>query len=148
MPHTKNRSIEILLIEDNKGDVLLTREAFRESQIPNNVNVAENGEQALDMLYKKGAFTTMATPDLILLDLNLPRITGKQVLETIKKDAQLRRIPVVILTSSKAERDVTESYDMHANSYIVKPVNMAQLTEVVKSIESFWFNISALPGRA
>lgn len=137
--------VEILLVEDNPGDVRLTREALKECDIKNNLHVARDGEEALDFLYRRGPYHTAARPDIILLDLNLPRMDGRQVLEEIKHDPVLKRIPVVVLTTSKAEDDISRSYDLHVNCYVTKPVEMEQFIEVVKSIDHFWFNIVALP---
>ena len=141
----KGRPAEILLVEDNYGDVLLTKKAFTNTKIANHITVAENGQQALDMLRHVAPYETTPKPDIILLDLNLPRKSGKEVLEEIKSDPDLRHIPVVILTSSRAELDVVKSYHLHANGYVVKPVNLDQFSEIVKSIENFWFTIVLLP---
>jgi len=143
----KAKLIEILLIEDNPGDVDLTREALEESKIKNNLNVAMDGQQALDFLYKKGEFSDSPTPDLILLDLNLPNIDGREVLANIKKHKDLRRIPVVILTSSKAEEDIIKAYNLHANCYVQKPLDFKSFTEIVKQIDSFWLGIVVLPNK-
>jgi len=143
----KAKLIDILLIEDNPGDVDLTREALEESKIKNNLNVAMDGQQALDFLYKKGEFSDSPTPDLILLDLNLPNIDGREVLANIKKHKDLRRIPVVILTSSKAEEDIIKAYNLHANCYVQKPLDFKSFTEIVKQIESFWLGIVVLPNK-
>lgn len=140
-----SRPIEILLVEDNPGDVFLTKKAFETGKIANNMQVATNGEMALEMLKKEGDFSECITPDIILLDLNLPKMDGREVLESIKDDEELKRIPVVILTSSNAERDIVASYNLHANSYIVKPVDFNKFTEIVDSIENFWFTIVVLP---
>ncbi len=142
---TEARPVEILLIEDNEGDILLTLEAFKESKITNNFNICRDGEEALSYLSKQGDFINATTPDIILLDLNLPKIDGKQVLEKIKNNEKSRLIPVVVLTSSKAERDIMQSYELHANSYIVKPVDFDQFTEIVETIDNFWFSIVVLP---
>ncbi|MFK8068471.1 MAG: response regulator [Gammaproteobacteria bacterium] len=136
---------EILLVEDNPGDVLLTREAFSEAKIKNNIHVAADGEEALAFLKRQEGYENVATPDLILLDLNLPKLDGREVLQAIKRDENLRRIPVVILTSSKAEQDVLKTYDLHANSYLVKPVDLEKFVEVVNAIENFWFSVVVLP---
>lgn len=143
----KAKLIDILLVEDNPGDVELCREAMEESKIKNNLHVAMDGQQALDFLYKKGEFSDSPTPDLILLDLNLPNIDGRKVLEIIKEHKDLRRIPVVILTSSKAEEDIIKTYNLHANAYVQKPLDFNSLTEVVKQIESFWMGIVVLPNK-
>jgi CheY-like chemotaxis protein len=139
------RPAELLLVEDNYGDVLLTREACENARLPANLAVAGDGEEALAMLRREGRYANHPRPDLILLDLNLPRMDGREVLETIKSDPALLRIPVIVLTSSAAEIDVLKSYDLKANSYIVKPVNFDRLEQVVASIESFWLTVVALP---
>lgn len=142
------RPVEILLVEDNPGDVILTREAFAEAKINNNITVAKDGELALSMLRKEGEHEGMATPDLVLLDLNLPKVDGREVLTQIKQDDTLRRIPVVVLTSSKAEQDIIETYDLHANSYLLKPVDLSKFAEVVSAIENFWFSVVVFPDKA
>ena len=136
---------EIVLVEDNPGDVVLTQEAFKQAKINNNIHVAPDGEIALEMLYKQGEYTQLATPDIILLDLNLPKVDGREVLEKIKADDELKRIPVVVLTSSQADADILQTYDLHASSYIVKPVDLDQFSRVVESIENFWFTVVVLP---
>lgn len=135
----------ILLVEDNPADILLTREAFKSSRLNNRLEVAEDGEIALEVLHKAAAAGESALPDLILLDLNLPKIDGLEVLRTIKDDPMLRRIPTIVLTSSAADRDVLGSYDRHANGVIVKPVDFPQLQKTVFQLESFWFCIVRLP---
>lgn len=139
------RAVEILLVEDNEGDVRLTREALREGHLHNRLHVVEDGERALDFLFRRGEFDQAPRPDLILLDLNLPRRDGREVLAQIKGDASLKRIPVVVLTTSRAEEDLLRSYDLHANCYITKPVDFDQFIQVVKTIENFWFTIVVLP---
>lgn len=139
------RPVEILLVEDNPGDVRLTREALREGKVRNNLHVAADGVEALRFLRREDEHAQAVRPDLILLDLNLPRKDGREVLEEIKNDAQLRTIPVVILTSSQAEQDICRAYHLHANCYVSKPVDLDQFITVVKSIESFWFTIVKLP---
>ncbi len=138
------RPAELLLVEDNYGDVLLTSEAFRVAKLSNNLAVAGDGEEALSMLRQEGRYADQATPDVILLDLNLPRMDGREVLEAIKLDPKLRRIPVIVLSSSKAEVDILKTYDLGANGYIVKPVTFERLQEIVASIESFWFTVVVL----
>jgi two-component system, chemotaxis family, response regulator Rcp1 len=138
-------SVDILLVEDNPGDVRLTRELLKDSKIHNNLTVIDNGEDALLYLRREAKYCNATHPDLILLDLNLPRKNGSEVLASIKNDPQLRRIPVVILTSSKAEEDVVRTYDLHANCYISKPVGLEQFAAVVKSIDDFWLTIVKLP---
>jgi CheY-like chemotaxis protein len=136
---------EILLVEDNEGDIELTREAFEDARFRNNLQIAEDGEKALDILFKRNGFEKAQTPDIILLDLNLPRVDGREVLETIKGNDALKRIPTIVLTSSMADRDVVKSYDLHANCYIVKPVNAIKFMEVVQHVENFWVDIVCLP---
>jgi len=139
------RSIEILLVEDSPGDVRLTIEALRDGRVPNHLNVARDGVEALDFLHHRGQFTDVPMPDLILLDLNLPRKDGREVLAEIKADPSLKRIPVVVLTTSSAEQDVLRSYDLHANCYITKPVDLDQFIRVVRTIEDFWLAVVTLP---
>ena len=141
----KIRPVEILLVEDNPGDVRLTKEAMKEGKIINNLNVVEDGAEALAYLRKNGKFKDANRPDLILLDLNLPKKNGREVLAEIKQDINLKQIPVVILTVSKAEEDVLKTYELHANCFITKPVDLEQFIKVVKSIEDFWFSIVKLP---
>jgi two-component system, chemotaxis family, response regulator Rcp1 len=140
--------IEILMVEDNDGDVFLTIEALKSAKIANRVNVVHDGVEAIEFLRRQGKFAAAPRPDLILLDLNLPRKDGRQLLGEIKEDPELRAIPVVVLTSSNAEKDVVVSYDLHANCYIVKPVDFNGLMEVVASIETFWLAVVKLPSRA
>ena len=135
------RPVEILLVEDNPGDVDLTLEALEEARVRNTVEVVEDGVEALRYLRKEGRFADVRRPDLILLDLNLPKKDGRQVLDEIKEDPSLRRIPVVVLTTSDSEKDVLDSYERHAAAYIVKPVNFEQFAEVVRSIEGFWLTV-------
>lgn len=142
---TKGLPIEILLVEDNPGDVRLTRETLKETRIINNLSVAEDGEKALAFLRRQGAHAGAPRPDLILLDLNLPKIGGREVLAAIKGDPKLCSIPVVILTTSKAEEDIVKSYELHANCFISKPVEFDGFVKVVKSIEDFWFSVVRLP---
>lgn len=135
------RPVEILLVEDNPGDVDLTLEALEEARVRNTVQVVEDGVEALRYLRREGKYADVRRPDLVLLDLNLPKKDGREVLEQIKDDPALRRIPVVVLTTSDSEKDVLESYDRHAAAYIVKPVNFDQFAEVVRSIEGFWLSV-------
>jgi CheY-like chemotaxis protein len=139
------RAIEILLIEDNPGDVRLTQEALKENKIRNNLHVAKDGVEAMHFLRHLKGYEDMPRPDLILLDLNLPKKDGREVLAEIKTDERLRSIPVVILTTSDAEDDVVKSYDMHANCYVRKPIDLNRFIEVVKIIENFWLSIVELP---
>lgn len=137
--------IEILLVEDNPGDVDLTREALERGKIKNLLHVAVNGEEAMAFLRHKGKHAHAPRPDLVLLDLNLPRMDGREVLNQIKSDEDLKRIPVVVLTSSKAEEDILKVYNLHANCYITKPIDLLQFLKVVHVIEDFWFTIVKLP---
>ncbi|KAB0669450.1 response regulator [Oryzomonas sagensis] len=137
---------EILLVEDNPADVRLTMEVLKDAKLCNNISVVNDGVQALDFLYRRGEYGAAARPDIILLDLNLPRLDGREVLERIKSDDNLKHIPVVVLTTSSAEQDILKSYALHANCYITKPVDLEQFTKVVTSIEEFWFSIVKLPG--
>jgi two-component system, chemotaxis family, response regulator Rcp1 len=137
--------IEILIVEDNPGDVRLAQEALRDARVRNHISVVKDGVEALAFLRRKGKYGDAPRPDLILLDLNLPRKDGREVLADIKADLDLRRIPVVILTMSQHERDVLGAYESHANCYIVKPVELEQFIAVVRSIEDFWFQIVRLP---
>lgn len=142
---TTPRPVEILLVEDNPGDVRLMVEALKEGKVLNNLSVAEDGAEALAFLRREGEYAQATRPDLILLDLNLPKKDGRGVLAEIKQDPKLRRIPVVILTTSQAEQDILKSYELHANCYITKPVDLDQFITVVKSIEDFWLTIVKLP---
>jgi CheY-like chemotaxis protein len=142
---TPGEPVEILLVEDNAGDVRLTREAFKDGKMHTHLTVVTNGEDALALLHRQGSYAAAPRPDLILLDLNLPRKSGREVLAEIKADEHLRRIPVVVLTSSQAEQDILQSYDLNANCYISKPVDLDQFIRVVKSIEDFWLTVVKLP---
>lgn len=139
------KAVEILLIEDNPGDVRLTIEALKECKILNNLHVAVDGIEAMSYLNREGKFKDDSRPDLIILDLNLPKKDGREVLREIKEDDSLKKIPVVILTTSEAEQDILKSYELHANCYITKPVSMNQFIKIVKSVSYFWFYIVILP---
>ena len=139
------RRVEILLVEDNPGDVRLTREALREGKVRNNLNVVGDGVEALAYLRRQGKYAGAVRPDLVLLDLNLPKKDGREVLAEVKEDPELRHIPVVVLTSSQAEQDIVRAYDLHANCYVSKPVDLDQFITVVKSVNEFWFTIVKLP---
>ncbi len=139
------KPVTILLVEDNEGDVGLVEEVFEEAKIRNILHVAEDGEEAMLFLHKEGPYTDVPTPDIILLDLNLPQKDGREVLEEIKTDEHLKRIPVVVLTTSKAEEDILKSYNLHANSYITKPVDFDQFIKVIRAIEDFWLEVVRLP---
>jgi two-component system, chemotaxis family, response regulator Rcp1 len=139
------KPIDILLVEDNPGDSRLAVEALKESKLRNNLHIVTDGMEAMDFLYKRGKHAQVPRPDLILLDLNLPKKDGREVLAEIKSDPDLKRIPVVILTISKAEEDVLKTYNLHANCFITKPLDLSQFVTVVKSIEDFWLTIVKLP---
>jgi two-component system, chemotaxis family, response regulator Rcp1 len=138
-------AVEILLVEDNPGDVRLTREALKESKIRNNLSIVRDGVEAMAFLRREGDFPNAPRPDIILLDLNLPRKDGREVLHEIKEDDKLKRIPVVILTTSDDEHDILESYNLHANCYITKPVDLNRFVTIIKNIEDFWLTIVRLP---
>ena len=138
-------AIDILLVEDSAADVRLTREALRDTKLINRLTVASDGVQALAMLRKQGQYADLPRPDLILLDLNLPKKNGRAVLQEIKQEPDLKRIPVVVVTSSTAEEDVVRSYDLHANCYVTKPLELGNFVDVVKAIEGFWVGIVKLP---
>jgi len=137
--------VQILLVEDNPGDVRLTREALKEAKFRNTVTVVGDGVEALAYLHQQGKYSAATRPHMIMLDLNMPRMDGREVLEAIKKDPDLRRIPVVVLTSSEAESDIARAYELHANCYVTKPVDIDHFLQVVKSIEEFWVEIVKLP---
>ncbi|BFG70914.1 response regulator [Sediminibacterium sp. KACHI17] len=141
------QDLEILLVEDNEGDIRLTIEAFKEAKIRNHIRVVRDGEEAMSYLKKQGAFVDVQTPDIILLDINLPKVDGKEVLHMMKTDPLLKSIPVIMLTTSSAETDVQESYANHANSYVIKPVDLNKFMEVIRSIEEYWISIVKLPSR-
>jgi chemotaxis family two-component system response regulator Rcp1 len=138
-------SIDILLVEDNPGDVRLTREALKDAKVLNEVYVAQDGVEAMQFLHREGKFSNAPTPDMILLDLNLPRKDGREVLAEIKQDSKLKRIPVVVLTTSKADEDIIRTYNLHANAYITKPVDLNRFIEIIHTLEEFWFSIVKLP---
>ena len=140
-----DKPVEILLVEDNEGDIGLIEEVFEEAKIRNTLHIAEDGEEAILFLRGEGKFSGSPRPDTILLDLNLPKKDGREVLREIKEDNNLKNIPVVVLTTSRAERDILRSYDLHANAYVTKPLDFDQLIKVVKSIENFWLEVVNLP---
>jgi chemotaxis family two-component system response regulator Rcp1 len=142
---TTGQPVEILLVEDNPGDVRLAQEALKDAKVHNNLHVAVDGVEALAFLHREGEYADAPHPDLILLDLNLPKKDGREVLAEIKEDENLRRIPVVILTISKAEEDILKTYNLHANCYVTKPLDLDRFVEVVQAIEGFWFTIVRLP---
>lgn len=139
------KPIHILLVEDNPGDMRLTVEALKEGKVRNEMSWAKDGVEALDFLYRRGSFADAEMPDLILLDLNLPKKNGREVLEEIKNDPKLKAIPVVVLTTSRAEEDILRSYELHANCYIIKPVDLDKFMAVIKAIDHFWLSIVARP---
>lgn len=145
MDTLNQKTAQILLVEDNPADVLLMKEAFKNSTIVDQMHVVVDGEEALNFLKKQGQYQNATNPDLILLDLNLPKIDGREVLIEINKDPELHRIPVIVLSSSKVEKDIMESYDNNANCYIVKPIELEKFVKIVETIESFWFGLAALP---
>ena len=138
-------AVQILLIEDNPGDVRLTEEALKEGKVINRLSVVPDGVEAIEYLRKRGDYASAATPDLVLLDLNLPKKDGREVLAEVKQDPELRKIPVVVLTTSRDEQDILKSYDLHANCYITKPVDFEQFIRVVRAIEDFWLSVVKLP---
>jgi len=139
------KAIDILLVEDNPGDVRLAREALKESKVYNNIFVVEDGVEAMDFLRRNGKYRGMPRPDLILLDLNLPRKSGREVLAEVKADDNLKCIPVVVLTVSRDEEDILKAYNLHANCYVSKPIDFQQFVKITKSIEDFWLTIVKLP---
>lgn len=139
------KPIEILLVEDNPGDVRLATEALREGKVLNTLHVAVDGVEALDFLNRRGRFAGAPHPDMILLDLNLPKKDGREVLAEIKGDERFRRIPVIVLTTSSAEQDILSSYDLHANCYVTKPVDLDQFIGAIRQIEDFWLSVVKLP---
>ena len=137
--------VEILLIEDNPGDARLTQEALKDGKVKNNLHIVYDGEEATDFLFKRNQYKNASRPDLIILDLNLPKKNGQEVLAEIKADDSLKSIPVIILTISKQEQDIIRSYNLHANCFIIKPIDLNQFFEVIKSIEDFWLTLVKLP---
>lgn len=142
------KPISVLLVEDDPGDVVLVTEAFEHNKVQNELHVVQDGVEALQFLRREPPYEDAQTPDLILLDLNLPRKDGREVLQDVKADDRLRRIPVVVLTTSKAEEDVLRSYDLHANAYVTKPVDFDRFIEVVRQIDEFFVSVVKLPGRS
>jgi CheY-like chemotaxis protein len=140
--------IQILLVEDNEGDILLTLEAFKEIKVKNNIAVVKDGVEAIEFLKRQGKYSENVMPHLILLDINMPKLNGIEVLDFIKKDPKLKKIPVVMLTTSSSESDISECYDKFANCYITKPLDFGKFLNVVEAIESFWFSIAQLPKTA
>ncbi len=145
IPNTE--PIEILLVEDNVGDARLAEEALKESKVRNKLHHVKDGVEAMKFLHRQQEYAHVTPPDLILLDLNLPRKDGREVLAEIKEDPELKLVPVVVLTTSEAERDLVKSYDLHANAFIVKPIDLNRFIEIVETIEDFWFTVVKLPQR-
>lgn len=141
-----DRPVEILLVEDNPGDIRLTKEALKEGKVKNHLHSVVNGAEALEFLYKKGKHKKAVTPDLVLLDLNLPILNGREVLNKVKNEKELLHIPFIVLTSSEAEQDILQSYQLHANCYITKPLDMDKFFTIIHGIENFWLTIVRLPG--
>jgi CheY-like chemotaxis protein len=139
------RPIEVLLVEDDEGDVLMTREALAEGKVLNRLNVVNDGVEAVEYLRQEGTYSDASRPDLILLDLNLPKKDGRQVLEEVKEDENLRRIPVIVLTTSAADEDILRSYNLHANAYVTKPVDFDRFVEVIRQIDDFFISVVRLP---
>jgi two-component system, chemotaxis family, response regulator Rcp1 len=145
VPGTMLQPVEILLVEDNPVDVILAKEAFDNGRMVNNLHVAEDGEEAMDFLYKRGKYSSAPTPEIILLDLNLPRKDGREVLAEVKQDQSLRHIPVIVLTTSEDARDIWKSYELQANCFITKPEDMEQFTKAMECLGEFWFGLVRLP---
>jgi two-component system, chemotaxis family, response regulator Rcp1 len=141
----RNSALEILIVDDNPADVRLTKEMLRGGGMPNDIHVAKDGVEAMAFVHHEGKFKDAPTPDLILLDLNMPRKDGREVLEEIKSDPELRRIPVVVLTTSAEEKDILKAYDEFVNAYVVKPIHLEQFMKIVKSIDDFWLSVAKLP---
>lgn len=135
----------ILLVEDNEGDIILTKEAFEECKVKTEISIARNGQEALDFLFKRGKFSTSKKPDLILLDINIPIFNGHEVLKQIKSDSILKKIPVIILTTSSSQKDIDEAYENHCNGYIKKPLDVLEFINAVLKIEEFWLQLTTLP---
>jgi two-component system response regulator len=142
------KNIEILLVEDSQSDVIITREAFKEAKLLNTLHVVNDGVQALEFLRQQGIYASAPRPDLILLDLNLPRKNGREILAEVKEDPKFRTIPIVILTTSSADEDIVKAYALHANCYVVKPIGFDNFLKAVQSIQSFWFSVVALPAES
>lgn len=143
--HGTNEPVEILLVEDNPGDVRLTEEAFKEARIQNEIHSVRDGEEAMDFLNQRGEYEDAPRPDLMLLDLNLPKMNGEEVLEAVKQYPELKRLPIIALTSSKAEEGIVKAYDLHANAYLTKPGDPDSFIDLVRRLEEFWFSDVTLP---
>lgn len=140
----KLKPVHILLVEDNEGDIILTLDAFEESKVKTKISIARNGKEALDFLFKRGTYSEVKKPDLILLDINIPIYNGHEVLQQIKTDSNLKKIPVIILSTSSNQKDIDQSYENHCNSYVKKPLNMEDFLEAILKIEAFWLQLSTL----
>ncbi len=147
MDYRESKLIDILMVEDNTADVRLTKEAFKDAKVLNNMYVVVDGEEAMDFLKHRGRYAVSPRPDLILLDLNLPKKDGREVLADIKADPELKRIPVVVLTTSEDAKDVFRAYDLHANAYVKKPVDLDQFIKIVEAVEDFWLSVVRLPSK-
>ena len=147
MNNQKNNLAHILLIEDNEGDILLTQEAFEECRIKTEISVAKNGQEALDFLFQRGEFSKVKKPDLILLDINLPIFNGHEVLKQIKTDSNLKKIPVIMLTTSSNQKDLDKAYDNHCNSYVKKPLDISEFLDAILKIEEFWLELTTLSNK-
>lgn len=145
--NAQSKLIEILMVEDNPADVRLTVEAFKDAKVLNDMHVVTDGEEAMEFLRRQGKYSGAARPDLVLLDLNLPKKDGREVLLEIKNDPDLKRIPVVVLTTSDDERDILKAYDLHVNAYITKPVDLDRFIKIVEAVEDFWLSVVKLPSR-
>lgn len=145
MNNSKMNHAHILLVEDNEGDILLTLEAFEECKMKTEISVAKNGQEALDFVFKRNAFANVKKPDLILLDINIPVFNGHEVLRQIKADTKLKKIPVIMLTTSSSQKDIHEAYENHCNSYVKKPLEMSEFLSAILKIEEFWLQLTTLP---
>lgn len=145
MSNSKNNLARILLVEDNEGDILLTKEAFEECNLKTEINIAKNGKEALDFLFKRGAYENAPKPDLVLLDINIPIYNGHEVLQKIKTDPELKKIPVIMLTTSSSQRDINSAYENHCNSYVKKPLEINAFLEAILKIEEFYLQLNTLP---
>lgn len=139
------KTAHILLVEDNEGDILLTLEAFEECKVKTKISIAKNGQEALDFLFKRGSFTNVKKPDLILLDINIPIFNGHEVLQQIKADVHLKKIPVIMLTTSSSQKDINKAYENHCNSYVKKPLDISEFLSAILKIEEFWLQLTTFP---
>ncbi len=144
MTNPQTKCAHILLVEDNEGDILLTLEAFEECKVRTEISIAKNGQEALDFLFKRGAFTNVKKPDLILLDINIPIFSGHEVLQQIKASSELKKIPIIMLTTSASQKDINDAYENHCNSYVIKPLAISEFLKAILKIEQFWLEITTL----